>query len=195
MAHAITDKDKALRRYEAAVEVLGLDHDITKIFSERATELGNKIVGGSSNSKGKGKTLGMLGSELPDAKKVVNTGYDNTGYTPRLSKYRPYAILPIGSTNLQTGTCKYFDIFDTWGKGDDTTIELWSSEYPTRAYKLVFTSGPKALAEIGATQDFNHDQTGRPLFTGVLVDWVNIGDANLLVRKYNIKGAPGYVYK
>ena len=40
-----------------------------------------------------------------------------------------------------------------------------------------------------------NDQTGRPLFGGQLVDWANIGDADLLVRKYNIKSAPGYVYK
>jgi hypothetical protein len=43
MAKLITKKDKAMRRYEAALQLLGKDHHITNIFAQKAVELGNKV--------------------------------------------------------------------------------------------------------------------------------------------------------
>lgn len=44
MAKAITNPDKAMRRFEAAQEQLGDNHPVTKIFARRAKELGNPIT-------------------------------------------------------------------------------------------------------------------------------------------------------
>lgn len=43
MATKIKKKDKSLSRYEAAVQILGDANEITKIFAQRASELGNYI--------------------------------------------------------------------------------------------------------------------------------------------------------
>jgi hypothetical protein len=45
MARLITKKDKAMRRYEAAFQVLGKDHNVTNIFAQKAVELGNRVEG------------------------------------------------------------------------------------------------------------------------------------------------------
>lgn len=41
MAKAITDSEKSYRRYKAALEILGDNHEVTQIFLERALELNN----------------------------------------------------------------------------------------------------------------------------------------------------------
>lgn len=44
MAKAITDKSKAMRRYEAADKLLGKTHIVTVVFARRAAELGNNVA-------------------------------------------------------------------------------------------------------------------------------------------------------
>lgn len=182
MANAIKDRQKSLQRYEAALEILGADHPVTVIFAEKAQSLGNNIDAAAAPKKK--NTLGKLGSQV-DKRKPDDSR----------SRYgRPSPILPIGSTNLITGKCKYFNIYDTWGRDDSSTVELWKDRN-TGKFKFVITSGSKSLSIIGSYGAFQHDQTQRPLFDGELVDWFQLGDAELAVRKYNIKSAPGYVYK
>jgi len=185
MANSIGDMDKLRQRHEAAVEILGADHPATKVFADKMASSGVK----PADAKKKGNTLGALGSE-------VSTPSTRSPFKGR----RPNPVLPLGSTNLVTGKCDYFNIYDTWGNGDGTTIELWRAfksgpGVADGAWKLVFTSGSKAITGIGDAEPFVHDQTQRDLFYGELVDWANIGDADLLVRKYGVKSASGYVYK
>lgn len=184
MVNSISDKDKLVQRYEAAVEILGADHPATKVFADKMNTMGLKSVAVTKKD-----TLGMLGSE---------TDAPSSRGSYRAS--RPNPVLPLGMTSLITGKCDYFDIYDTWGRGNDTTIELWRGfksgpNVPDGPWKLVFTSGPKAITSIGSNEPFEHDQTRRGLFYGQLIDWAQIGDADLLVRKYGVKSASGYVYK
>jgi hypothetical protein len=182
MANKIKDKQKAIQRYEAALELLGEEHSVTSIFAEKAISLGHKInLGAVTKTK---NTHGALGSE---DSKLKNMGRDRSGVwkggTP---------ILPLGSVNLTSGKNKYFNIYANW-KDDNGTIELWKDD--NDKYKLVITSGSGPIFKIGNTNQFKHDQTGAFLFHAILIDWCNIGDASLLIRKYNIKSGPGYVYK
>jgi len=43
MANSIKGKEKALTRYEAALELLGKDHPAVTIFGEKAIDLGNDV--------------------------------------------------------------------------------------------------------------------------------------------------------
>jgi len=196
MAKLIKNKSKALTRYEGAVDVLGHDHHVTHILGRRAIELGHEI---DLNAEPVAKdTLGKLGSEIPGTKAAPG-GETRGRRGSRFSRYDT-SILPIGSTNLATGKSKYFNIYDTWGKGKGSTIELWKvpAQYSGKdkdSYKFIITSGSSGLNKIGATDTFQHDQTQRWLFNAELVDWANIGDADLLMKKYGVKSAPGYVYK
>lgn len=186
MATLIKNKQKAIQRYEAALEILGEDHPVTEVFANKAISLGHNIEKVKKEEKEKkDKTRGKLGSEDSSFKKEGRTPYMYRGGAP---------ILPIGSTNLATGKCKYFNIYDTWGKANETTIELYQ-DMDSGSYKMVFTSGDGPITRIGEKVPFVHDQTGRHLFYGHCLDWCNIGDASLLMRKYNIKSASGYVYK
>jgi hypothetical protein len=194
MANIIKDKNKALQRYEAALEIVGKDHPVTQVFANLASSMGHNVDKVTVASETLKNTHGKLGSDPSLKSKGIE-------WTPhRYSRNGGSALLPLGSTNLVTGKCKYFNIYNTWGKGDDTTIELWQTDTWGRddeggKFKLVFTSGSGPIYKIGTHGGFDHDQNGRPLFNGTLVDWVNIGDADLLVKKYNVKAAPGYVYK
>lgn len=194
MANSIKDKTKALQRYEAALEIVGKDHPVTQVFANLAATMGHNVDKVTAATEVPRNTHGKLGSD-PSLKSMgrdwSRQSYSRNGGSP---------VLPLGPTNLVTGKCKYFNIYDTWGKEDDTTIEVWktdtwNSSEDSGKYRLVFTSGSGPIYKIGTSGGFDHDQTGRPLFGGTLVDWANIGDADLLVRKYNIKSAPGYVYK
>lgn len=190
MANSITDKQKSLQRFEAALEILGKDHAVTIIFADRAKALGNRVDLDATPVKE--KTHGKLGSEDTTLKAM---GRERTS---RSLGWRGAPILPIGSVNLASGNCKYFDIYDTWGKGNDMTIEVWNvgmlGGEENAKYRFIFTSGDGPIYKIGTKQGFVHDQTGRDMFGGELVDWANIGDASLIMKKYG-KSAPGYVYK
>jgi len=117
-----------------------------------------------------------------------------------------YSILSIGSVNINTGKCKYFNIYDTW---KDSTCEIYkdiSKNYPGSnnpdKYKLVFTSGSTPISnrdgsmpKAGDKRDFKDDQRGTPLFQGEFVDSCLIGDLKTCTSKYGIKSATGYTYK
>jgi hypothetical protein len=187
MVNSITDKQKSLQRFEAAMDLLGKDHDVTKIFAEKAKSLGNSVD--LNTEVKKEKTLGKLGSEDSDTK---SSGRD-------AQSGRPSPILPIGSVNLASGSCKYFDIYSEWGKSNKTTMEVWKimGTVPLEKnakYKLIFTSGSKPSYKIGSEHQFIHDQTHSNLFWAEMVDWANIGDADLVMKKYG-KSISGYVYK
>jgi hypothetical protein len=194
MANSIKDKAKALQRYEAALEIVGKDHPVTQVFANLAASMGHNVDKVTAATEIPKNTHGKLGSD-PSLRSM-----GSEWSRQRWSRSGGSPILPIGATNLVTGKCKYFNIYDTWGKDNETTIEVWKtntwdSNEDNAKYRLVFTSGSGPIYKIGTHAEFDHDQTGRPLFGGQLVDWANIGDADLIVRKYNIKSAPGYVYK
>ncbi len=191
MANSIKGKEKALTRYEAALELLGKDHPAVTIFGEKAIDLGND-VDLKAGPKVK-NTLGKLGSADITGKKA---GRDQS-YSRQSYGRGANPILPLGSTNLATGKCKVFNIYETWGDDNSTTIELWDTEQTgsSKDYRLLFTSGGGPIAQIGTAAMFQHDQTSRPLWGGRLLDWAQIGDADLLMQKYKFKSAPGYVYK
>lgn len=187
MANVIKNKQKSLQRYEAALEILGAEHPVTTIFANKAIALGNQIDVSAKSKKKEKNTLGKLGSQVDKRKPGERQA--------RFGAYgRSSPILPIGPTNLITGKCKYFNIYDTWGRDDSSTVELWKDSN-TGKFKFVITSGSRSLAPIGTRDTFEHDQNGRYLFDGELIDWFQLGDAELAVRKYNLKSAPGYVYK
>ena len=192
MANAIKGREKALQRYEAALELLGKDSQVTQIFGEKAIHLGNKI---DLDAEPKVKnTRGKLGSADTIGR---NAGRD-LGSNQR-GRDSGIPILPIGVTNLVTGKCKYFNIYETWGSDQGSTLEVWKepgmyNDSGKDKYKIVVTSGGGPIAKIGTHAGFKHDQTWKPLFMAELVDWAQIGDADLIVRKYG-KSFPGYVYK
>lgn len=205
MAKSITDKAKALRRYQSALNILGADHGVTRIFASRASELGNSIEGVQSVQK----PIKFLGSDIN-----LNSGRSSRGGTPS-------PILPIGTVNVLTGSSKYFNIYDTWrndGKyssvaeiwadfdsanvnelGNATTSELIQLAKSGKfKLKLVFTStnaeNPSPIYKIGENVRFVHDQTRRYLFFGRLVDWVDISNLQYIEKTYG-KTFSGYTYK
>jgi len=104
------------------------------------------------------------------------------------------SILGLGTINLKTGKSKYFNVYDTWG--ENTTYEIYqvptTGEQP--AYKIVATSGTKPLSNVGETVSFKHDQTGRFLFHGEMIDFAIGIDLKSLVNKYGYN-ISGFTYK
>ena len=117
-----------------------------------------------------------------------------------------YSILSVGSLNINTGKCKYFNIYDTW---KDSTAEIYkdvTKNYPGSnnpdKFKIVFTSGSTAIAnrdgsipKAGDKRDFKDDQRGTPLFQGEFVESCLIGDLKTVAAKLGIKSCTGYTYK
>lgn len=99
-------------------------------------------------------------------------------------------ILPIGKVNTGTGKSKYFNVFETWGDG--STYEVWNT---SAGIRIVVTSGKKPLYDIGDIKHFEHDQSGKSLFQGSMVDFgVGIEGLKKIGNKYG-KSIPAYVYK
>ena len=117
-----------------------------------------------------------------------------------------YSILSVGSLNINTGKCKYFNIYDTW---KDSTAEIYKDvtrNYPGSnnpdKFKIVFTSGSTAInnrdgsmPKAGDQRDFKDDQRGTPLFQGEFVESCLIGDLKTVAAKLGIKSCTGYTYK
>jgi hypothetical protein len=99
------------------------------------------------------------------------------------------SILPIGVVNLQTGSSKYFNVYETW---DDSTGEIWKKQ--DGKYIIIFTSGKKPNANKGDKQSFQHDQTMRYLFDAEFIDFAFITNIKSKLSKYG-KSLNGYVYK
>lgn len=219
MAKAITNAGKAQARGEAAEQVFGKASPVAKVFFDRAQELGGSNV--KSTPSALSGTKGDYSQYAPpmskraprrsgfgrgdDAFGSLNVGIyrEDEDSKKRESKHhsgwkgKGEAILPIGRVNLETGKCKYFNVFDTWGD-DDTVVEVWqTSRWSNRnpgAYKLIFTSGSKPTAQIGDTGEFKHDQTWARIFDGKMVDWTLLKDMPGLIPYYG-KSIAGYVYK
>jgi hypothetical protein len=102
---------------------------------------------------------------------------------------RNCSILPLGKINLKTGNSKYFNIYDTWG--EDTTYEVYRVY---EGFRIVATYGKSPLCQIGERRGFKHDQNGRFLFEGVMVDFSTGSDLKKLVEKYG-NSISGYTYK
>lgn len=181
MAKSITDPAKAERRYQAAKALLGDSHPVTVAFYKSLDAKDVAVAAGKTDKKK--NTLGKLGS------KSSRRGEGRI--------FKPYGrmsgspILPLGSVTFKNGNCKMFNVVDTWGGENGTTAELWKTT--EGKYRVIFTSGDGPIYKIGSDASFQHDQNFRRLFDGKLIDWVNIGDLELL-EKYK-KSALGYVYK
>jgi len=76
-------------------------------------------------------------------------------------------IAPCGKVNLETGKFQYGDIYNFWG--EDTTYELYRVR-ETGRLKIVATAGMEPLCQIGSTNSFRHDQTGKLLWSGEVID-------------------------
>ena len=187
MAKSIKDKHKLERRYKAAVNMLGEDHVVSIAFAEAFAKIGG-------DSKKSAKSLkdpkAIPGSKLPKSQQKgrtpkSNKGDNKNGYG---SNSRPNPILPVGVLNLATGKNKYFNI-KTNGQA---TVEVWKDYYDK--YRFVITSGSGPIYAIGSTAFFAHDQTGRPLFEGVMVDYIDAAYTENIIDLYGKSGS-GYVYK
>ena len=90
------------------------------------------------------------------------------------------AILPVGMVNLKTGKFKYGNIYDFWG--EDTTYEVY--DIGGGKIRVVATAGSKPIVKVGKRSGFRHDQTGRYLFDGTMIEAVNGNDGLRTLVKY-----------
>ena len=89
-------------------------------------------------------------------------------------------ILPCGRVNLKTGSFKYGNIYGFWG--EDTTYELYRTD--EGKLRVVATAGMKPVVNVGERSSFRHDQTGRYLFTGTVIDVVSGNEGLRCLAKY-----------
>jgi hypothetical protein len=184
MAKAIKDKHKAFQRGKAADEVLK-DQELANIFYHRAQELGLDFDINVERSK---TGMSKFGIETPKLGSQQSAPYDDSKKSSRRGEM---AILPIGSVNIQTGESKYFNVYETW---PDSTAEVWKDD-DSGTLKLVFTSGDKPLHNIGWRAGFMHDQNHNFMFSGEMIEWVNVKNLKELMRRFNKKSMRGYTYK
>ncbi len=138
---------------------------------------------------------------IPAFEEFVNEQQELNELSKRYNDGR-YSILSMGSLNINTGKCKYFNIYDTW---DDSTAEIYkdvSDGGGPDKFKIVFTAGSKPIrnndkSEIkaGDRRDFKDDQRGNPLFRGEFVESCPIDDLKTVAAKLGIKSCIGYTYK
>lgn len=115
-----------------------------------------------------------------------------------MRNYREHAILPLGSINLAKGTSKYFNVYETWG--ENITYELYKNSYLSsfkdgNKLRVIATSGTTPIQKIGTTQAFAHDQTGRHIFDGEMIDFAVGSELKKFAEKYGVKSILGYTYK
>ena len=174
MCKLITDKNKAYDRGLAAIQILGADHPVTKVFMDRAQALGVDVAAKSAQTK-----------VLPGSKRPSSEQFKTSR-----SFGRPASILPCGSLNLKTGQNKYFNINEPYQA--NSTLEVWEVGY--KVWRIVMTSGSTPIWQIGTKGYFVHDQTGRPMFEGTMVDYIEAPHAEELIPLYG-KSMSMYVYK
>lgn len=219
-AGLIHDGGKAAARAEAAEEVFGSDHEVTRIFRERAGELGASVGRASKGVlapvKGpaeKGERLQReftrkkilpserLGGERPEEGGSFGRGGDvfQRMGIGRFSKpietsdkheWRDAHILPIGWVDIGSGESQYFNIYKEW---PNSIAEVWETR--DGKYRLIFTAGEPSL-KIGQTRNFKHDQTWKSLGNNwKFIDYLPVKDLLELVRVYGRAKYPGYTYK
>ena len=99
-------------------------------------------------------------------------------------------ILSLGSLNLKTGECTYFNVYETWG--ENTTYELW--DMGGGKLRICATSGKEPIFDIGDRNLFIGDQSRRDLGCGTLIDWATGSDLKRMAKKYGTR-IPAYTYK
>ena len=99
-------------------------------------------------------------------------------------------ILSLGSLNLKTGECTYFNVYEEWG--ENTTYELW--DMGGGKLRICATSGKKPIFDIGDGNLFIGDQSRRELGHGILIDWATGSDLKRMAKKYGTR-IPAYTYK
>lgn len=221
-AKLISKGEKAAARAEAAVDVFGFDHPVTKVFQGRARELGASRGAASKGvlapvkaPAGKGEKLERefkrkttLASERirsADAEKGGGFTRGEEGMRSmgigRFSKpvetsdayeYRDAMVLPIGWVDIGSGESRDLNVYKTW---QDSTAEVWRT--PEGNYRLIFTAGEPQL-KIGQRRDFKHYYDWKPVSkTGAwkFIDFLPVKDLMELARVYNKHKFPGYTYK
>jgi hypothetical protein len=116
-------------------------------------------------------------------------------------------ILPIGATNLKTGKCKYFNIYETW---DDGVVQFWrakTSEWNNKAvggaryetkerWRVVFGHADNTKGDI---VEFYHDQDNSYMGRWVFEKQVNMQSLKEFMNNpdLELKGNTinAYVYK
>lgn len=179
MCKLITDKNKAYDRGVAADQILGPDSEVTKAFFARAEALGMDTASKATSTKV------LPGSKRSSGEQFKSSRTFSGGYQGRGA-----AILPCGKLNLQTGKNQYFNIKDTYQI--NSTLEVWETGH--KVYRIVITSGSTPIYQIGTRGYFCNDQTGRPMFDGTLVDYIEAAHAEELIPLYG-KSISCYVYK
>lgn len=177
MCKLITDKNKAFDRGVAADQILGSDHPVTKAFFDRAAGLGMDI------DKSMNSVQVLPGSKRPSSEQFKTTRQFTGGF-----RGGGCAILPCGSLNLTSGKNQYFNV----RTNGSMTIEVWKTS--DDKFRAVITSGSTPLWQIGTQGHFSHDQTGRPLFSGIMVDYIESAHMEQLIPLYG-KSITCAVYK
>lgn len=190
MANSITDKEKAYDRGVAAKNIIGGKDSIPiiAVFFNKAVALGKHIPSAEFTKTELEFTPDPYSSLTGSAKTAAESqGRDLSG--------RGIPVLPCGKLSFLTGQNKYFnvktngasciEIYKVANFGDGDTKE---------GYRAVITSGNSNLNKIGSMTNFIHDQTGRDLFRGKLIDFVPVAGMAKLEKLYG-KTMSQYVYK
>jgi hypothetical protein len=222
-ARLIGKGEKAAARAEAAVDVFGWDHPVTKVFQERAKELGASrgtasqgVLAPVTKAAGKGEKLerefkkkSYLASEkIRSADAEKGGGFQRSGGDGMKSMGIGRFSQPTETSNkhewndaaiapigwVDIGTGEARDL-NVYKTWPESIAELWVT--PEGKYRLIFTAGEPTL-KIGQTRDFRHSWEWKPISkTGSwkFIDYLPVKDLMELVRVYNKHKFPGYTYK
>jgi hypothetical protein len=109
---------------------------------------------------------------------------------------RGYSVLSIGALNIDTGKCKYFNVYDEY----DGTAEIYKDS--TDKFKIVFTAGTKPVSNSDKTapkkrdaREFKDDQRGTPLFVGFFEESCRVNKLKEVAGRLGIKSCIAYTYK
>ncbi len=208
VAKSIKDKTKAIDRYVAGLKLT--DTALTKPpFKGEFADFGNKAIelgatyedikkaydqtdvndydrnNTTTNSKGKTETKAPVEDVwVPKSRtsdQAPKRASESAGKSP---------ILSLGSLNLKTGECTYFNVYEEWG--ENTTYELW--DMGGGKLRICATSGKEPIFDIGDRNLFIGDQSRRDLGCGTLIDWATGSDLKRMAKKYGTR-IPAYTYK
>jgi hypothetical protein len=145
MANLIKDREKAYRRYEAALDHFGAGHPVTEVFLRRW-----HILNG----------VGLM-NPVPVAPPKVEV--------EKVKANSPVEEAFFGSTLPEAGTLNPEEVRTRKGttKG---TIEIW--ETWTKDIIHIVNKGDQPVARIGSIANIE-DEVGNYLFGGRMLDWTN----------------------
>jgi hypothetical protein len=112
-----------------------------------------------------------------------------------LSKSRGFSVIPMGKVNTKTGSASAFNIYDTW-KGDKMYVEIYEvMKFKGKGYDkqtvIAFTSEESKNRTTGEMYPFDHDQTGKSLFSGRYVKTIPLSS----LKSEGLGSVSGYVFK